>query len=131
MGILTIVLDKVTNLKDEDTLGKSDPYVKFELEQDNMVFDKDFGEQKSTVKKDELNPVYNETFHFNIPSLKNMELTCKIKDKDPLSDDEMGKCKIKLDEMGLSGAPTHVQKKVHNRLIGKDSYIFLALTYTE
>lgn len=28
MGILTIVLDKVTNLKDEDTLGKSDPYIK-------------------------------------------------------------------------------------------------------
>ena len=28
MGILTIHLDKVTNLKDEDTMGKSDPYVK-------------------------------------------------------------------------------------------------------
>lgn len=40
------------------------------MEQDNMVFDKDFGEQKSTVKKDDLNPVYNETFHFNIPTLK-------------------------------------------------------------
>ena len=51
MGILTVFLDKIDNLADEDMVGKSDPYVKFELEQDNMVFDKDFGEQKSSKKK--------------------------------------------------------------------------------
>ena len=56
MGILTIFLDKATNLKDKDVSGQSDPYVKFELEQDNMVFDKDHGEMKSTTKGNELNP---------------------------------------------------------------------------
>jgi len=35
MGILTIYLDKITNLVDDDHAGNSDPYVKFELEQDN------------------------------------------------------------------------------------------------
>ena len=34
MAILTVKLNKVTNLKDGDTIGKTDPYIKFELEQD-------------------------------------------------------------------------------------------------
>jgi len=70
MPILTVHLDKITNLADDDHIGNSDPYVKFELEQDNAFFDKDFGEMKSTKKKDEQNPVYGEDFHFNIPTLK-------------------------------------------------------------
>eukprot|EP00584_Thalassiosira_punctigera_P001242 CAMPEP_0172525856 /NCGR_PEP_ID=MMETSP1067-20121228/880_1 /TAXON_ID=265564 ORGANISM="Thalassiosira punctigera, Strain Tpunct2005C2" /NCGR_SAMPLE_ID=MMETSP1067 /ASSEMBLY_ACC=CAM_ASM_000444 /LENGTH=67 /DNA_ID=CAMNT_0013309235 /DNA_START=92 /DNA_END=292 /DNA_ORIENTATION=+ len=67
MGILTVFLEKATNLKDEDTIGKSDPYVKFELEQDNLIFDHDMGEMKSTTKQGDLNPVYEEEFIFNIP----------------------------------------------------------------
>ena len=46
MGVLTVLLKNITNLADEDHIGKSDPYVKFELEQDNLVFDKDYGERK-------------------------------------------------------------------------------------
>ena len=34
---LTVKLIKATNLKDADFLGKTDPYVKIELEQDNVV----------------------------------------------------------------------------------------------
>jgi Ca2+-dependent lipid-binding protein len=34
MAVLTVTLNKVTNLADEDVIGKTDPYVKFELEQD-------------------------------------------------------------------------------------------------
>ena len=52
--------------------GASDPYVKFELEQDNLVLDKGFGKKQSSVKKDDNSPVYNETFTWNIPTLKNM-----------------------------------------------------------
>ena len=72
MGVLKIYLDKVDNLADEDMIGKSDPYVKFEIEQDNMVFDKDFGEMKSTTKNNQQNPTYGETFHFKLPTLDNM-----------------------------------------------------------
>ena len=40
MAILTVVLNKVTNLKDNDTIGNTDPYVKFELEQDVSILDR-------------------------------------------------------------------------------------------
>ncbi|KAL7532482.1 hypothetical protein ACHAWF_004152 [Thalassiosira exigua] len=131
MGILTIHLDKATNLKDKDTIGKSDPYIKFEMEQDNMFKDKDYGEMKSTTKQNELNPVYDETFHFNIPTLDNMVLTVKVMDDDIVSDDKMGKCKIKLEKLGLGATPIHVEEKVYNRIFGKDAYVHLNISYTE
>eukprot|EP01083_Nonionella_stella_P129225 392028_1 len=131
MGILTIFLDKATNLKDKDTVGESDPYVKFELEQDNVMFDKDFGEQKSTTKSGELNPVYGETFHFNIPTLENVELKVKVMDDDVVSDDKIGKCTIKLENLQLSETPVRIVEKVHNRVFGEDSYVHLDLSYTE
>ena len=37
MGLLTVYLDKCTNLKNVDLMTASDPYVSFELEQDNWV----------------------------------------------------------------------------------------------
>jgi hypothetical protein len=37
MGVLTIKLIKCDNLKDADFIGKTDPYVKISLEQDNFV----------------------------------------------------------------------------------------------
>ena len=79
MGILTIFLDKVTNLSDTDTIGKADPYVKFHLEQDNWVMDKNMGKVNSTKKQGELNPVYGETFTFDIPSLNKMVLHVKVR----------------------------------------------------
>jgi len=126
-----IKINQATKLKDKDTIGKSDPYIKFELEQNNTFKDKNYGDQKSTTKKNDLDPVYEETFHFNIPEIKNMELTVKVMDDDVLKDDKMGKCKIKLEKLGLSGTPRHVKEKVHNRIFGEDSYVFLTLTYTE
>lgn len=105
--------------------------MKFELEQNNAVFDKDMGDKKSTKKKDEPNPVYGETFIWNIETLNNMELTCKIMDDDIAGDDKLGKCKIKLEDMGLSSEPTPVEKKVDNKVFRKDAYIFLTIKYEE
>ena len=34
MPTLTVLLKNITNLADEDHFGKSDPYVKFEIEKD-------------------------------------------------------------------------------------------------
>ena len=131
MGVLTVYLDKITGLQDEDTLGKSDPYVKFELEQDNLFFDKDYGEQKSSKKKDDLNPEYGETFEFEIPTLNNMVLTCKVMDDDPLFDDKIGQCKIKLEDMPLSEEPMGIDRVVDDNWFSKDAVMYLRLSYTE
>ena len=131
MGILNILLVRATNLKNKDASGQSDPYIKFELEQDNVLFDQDYGDMQSTVKSNDLNPEYGETFAFNIPTLENMELSVKVIDDDIISDDEMGKCKLKLEDLGLSETPMAVEEKVYNRVFGDDSYVHLELSYTE
>jgi Ca2+-dependent lipid-binding protein len=131
MGILTVYLDKVENLLDDDFRGKSDPFVKFELEQNNVMFDKDFGEQKSSKKRDQQSPHYGETFHFNIPSLHNMELIVKVMDDDVLKDDKMGQCKINLEELDLTSHAKEVKKKIDHKLFRKDAFVHLKLSYSE
>jgi len=115
------------------SLLQSDPYVKFELEQNNFgkFRDKNQGTKKSTKKQDEPNPVYGETFVWNIETLNNMELTCKIMDDDIVSDDKIGKCKIKLEDLGLSDTPMEVTRKVDNNLFSKDAYIYLTIKYED
>lgn len=132
MGKLTVHLWKVDNLCDDDFIGKSDPYVKLELEQDNMIFDKDYGDKQSSKKKNDLNPVYNEDFHFSdIPSLDNMVLKVKIMDDDIGRDEELGSCKIKLEDLGLSSTPKHVEKVVDRKLFRSNATIYLKLSYSE
>ena len=107
------------------------PLICLACNQDRIGRDRDYGAQKSTVKKDDLNPEYGETFHFNIPTLNNMELTCTVKDDDVGKDEELGKCKIKLEKLDLTETPTEVEKKVDNRLVRKDAKIFLKLSWQE
>jgi Ca2+-dependent lipid-binding protein len=137
MGVLTVVLEKIDDLRDEDDLGRSDPYVKFELEQDNSLFDKDFGNQESSKKKGTCNPVYNETFSFaNLPSLKNMVLTVRVKDDDIGIDDNIGYCKIELDLLELSDKPKSIErvidrKGIIGRVFKKEAKIHLKLSYKD
>ena len=78
MGVLTVVLKKITNLKDSDTLGRSDPYVMFHLEQDNWLRDRNMGKHTSSTKKNDCNPTYDETFTFeDVNTLDNMKLYVK------------------------------------------------------
>merc|ERR1711935_658396 len=96
-GTLTIFLDKITNLKDGDWLGKSDPYVTFVLEQDNWMFDQKKGECTSSKKSGELNPVYGESFEIpGLSSIQNLILHVKVYDDDIGFDDKMGAVDIKV-----------------------------------
>jgi hypothetical protein len=38
MAVITVSVDRVTNLANIDVIGKSDPYVKLELKQDVSTF---------------------------------------------------------------------------------------------
>jgi hypothetical protein len=61
--------------------------VKFELEKDNWVMDKDYGDRKSSRKGGETSPEYHEVFVWdNVDNLNNMVLRCQVMDDDPAFD---------------------------------------------
>ncbi|CAM9725290.1 unnamed protein product [Lampetra fluviatilis] len=87
---ITIAVIKARNLKAMDIGGTSDPYVKVWL----MNKEKKVEKKKTEVKKRCLNPVFNETFVFDIPTEKLRETTIvvTVMDKDRLSrNDVIGK----------------------------------------
>lgn len=134
MGVVTVYLDKIQNLRDSDGFGKSDPYVRFELEQDNIVFDKNYGKKVSSKKRNELHPVYGETFTFeDVPSLKNLVLHVKVKDDDIGLDDTVGSCKIDLEKMkdGCIEVEKVIDQKKGEGWFSKKATIYLKVSYAE
>ncbi|XP_021107428.1 synaptotagmin-7 isoform X19 [Heterocephalus glaber] len=81
---------KARNLKAMDIGGTSDPYVKVWL----MYKDKRVEKKKTVTMKRNLNPIFNESFAFDIPTEKLRETTIiiTVMDKDRLSrNDVIGK----------------------------------------
>lgn len=131
MGILKVRLVKATNLKDTDFIGKTDPYVRLSLEQDNFLKDVDYGYQNSSKKANDCNPVWNEDFAFNIPTLDNMVLTLIVYDEDVGSrDDKVGKCKIKLEHEGISSSPKRIEKVIDRNLLRANGTIVVDVSYS-
>ncbi|KAJ7999542.1 hypothetical protein DPEC_G00195510 [Dallia pectoralis] len=62
-GRLTMTVIKCRNLKAMDITGFSDPYVKVSLECDGRRLKK----KKTTIKRNTLNPAYNEAIIFDVP----------------------------------------------------------------
>mmetsp|Transcript_5007 Transcript_5007/g.5780 ORF Transcript_5007/g.5780 Transcript_5007/m.5780 type:complete len:132 (+) Transcript_5007:64-459(+) len=131
MGVLTVKLVKATNLADKDLAGKTDPYVIMEIEQDNMLRDKDYGSQRSSTKSGETDPVWDEEFQFTIPTLNNMELSLKVFDDDVGRDDKCGNCKINLEKEGLSASPKRIERTIDRNLIRANGKIEVELSYEE
>ncbi|XP_070541608.1 synaptotagmin-7-like [Ptychodera flava] len=79
-GRITIVVMKCRNLKSMDITGKSDPYVKIWL----MYRGKRVEKKKTQIKYRNLNPVFNESFIFNITVDKLMDTSfvVTVTDKD-------------------------------------------------
>jgi len=136
MGVLTVHLDKATNLRDADGFGKSDPYVMLHLEQDNAVFDKNYGKKKSKIIKNNCNPVFNETFTFKgVPSdMNNVILHVKVMDDDIGFDDHLGSEDLVLKNLHLTAEPREVECIVDNkkgRMFKQKAKVHLKLSYTE
>lgn len=98
---LRITIIRARNLIAADSGGTSDPYVRMH------VGGKDSSGQKTTVKNKTLNPVWNETFEFDIGSDERKEvLTIECFDKDIIgSDDSLGKFFIELASLTLQDSP--------------------------
>ncbi|KAI8139101.1 C2 domain-containing protein [Fennellomyces sp. T-0311] len=95
-GILTVNLYEAKDLKSEDLFGKNDPYVELWLDEDYK--------QKSSEIKNSDNPVWNETFTFNIPQgSSDKKLYLKVLDKDLTSSDKIGEAKVNIKDIINSG----------------------------
>jgi Ca2+-dependent lipid-binding protein len=135
MGVLTVLLEKIDHLSDKDGLGRSDPYVKFELEKDKLLFDKGYGKKESSKKRNDLNPEYNEVFEFDgVPSLNNMVLKIWVMDDDIGLDTKIGYCEIKLEDLEITqDMGSSVSKVIEHKegFFKKDAVIYLKLSFRE
>eukprot|EP00057_Strongylocentrotus_purpuratus_P009722 XP_011664196.1 PREDICTED: synaptotagmin-6 [Strongylocentrotus purpuratus] len=90
---LTLTVIKARNLKAMDITGASDPYVKVSL----MSQGKRIKKKKTTVKKNTLNPVYNEAMVFDVApdSMENICLIIAVVDYDWVGHSELiGVCEV-------------------------------------
>lgn len=86
---VTVVVLKARNLPKMDITGLSDPYVKIYL----LYNDQRIAKKKTHVKKRTLNPVFNESFVFELPhleeGLKNISLEFMLLDWDRVTKNEV------------------------------------------
>ncbi|KAJ8399944.1 hypothetical protein AAFF_G00406740 [Aldrovandia affinis] len=89
-GKLTVNIMEAKNLKKMDVGGLSDPFVKIVLQHNGKRLKK----KKTTVKKNTLNPYFNESFSFEIPfeQIQKVQVVITVYDYDKLgSNDAIGK----------------------------------------
>ncbi|XP_070800887.1 synaptotagmin-1-like [Pituophis catenifer annectens] len=81
-GKLTVIALEAKNLKKMDVGGLSDPYVKIHLMQGGKRIKK----KKTTIKKNTLNPYYNESFSFEVPfeQIQKVQVVLMVLDYDKL-----------------------------------------------
>ncbi|XP_046882435.1 synaptotagmin-2-like [Hypomesus transpacificus] len=99
-GKLTVCILEAKNLKKMDVGGLSDPYVKIALLQGGKKLKK----KKTTVKKNTLNPYYNESFSFEIPleTMQKILVVVTVFDYDKIGkNDAIGKIFVGSKATGL------------------------------
>lgn len=85
-GKLTVVILEAKNLKKMDVGGLSDPYVKVALMQGNKRLKK----KKTTIKKNTLNPYFNESLSFEVSfeQIQKVSLQVTVLDYDRMGNNE-------------------------------------------
>ncbi|URE00637.1 C2 domain [Musa troglodytarum] len=89
-GILNVNVVRAYKLKKKDLLGKSDPYVKLKLSDDNLP------SKKTTVKRSNLNPEWNEEFKLVVKEPESQALELSVYDWEQVG---------KHDKMGMNTIP--------------------------
>ncbi|TWW54444.1 Synaptotagmin-1 [Takifugu flavidus] len=94
-GKLTVMILEAKNLKKMkmDVGGLSDPYVKIHFMQNGKRLKK----KKTTIKKNSLNPYYNESFSFEVPceQIEKVQIAVTVLDYDKIGkNDAIGKVAI-------------------------------------
>ncbi|CAN6481278.1 unnamed protein product [Victoria cruziana] len=90
IGILHVKVVGATKLKKKDFMGKSDPYVRLKLTEDRL------SSKKTTVKRSNLEPVWNEEFNFVVKDLETQTLELDVYDWEQVG---------KHDKMGMNMVP--------------------------
>ncbi|KAL8606809.1 hypothetical protein ACOMHN_049638 [Nucella lapillus] len=87
IGRLTVIVMKAKDLKAKDITGSSDPYVKLWLSYGNTRVEK----KKTAIKMSSLNPVFNESFIFNVPwdRLREASMEVTVMDFDRVGRNEL------------------------------------------
>ncbi|XP_077452756.1 synaptotagmin VIII [Stigmatopora argus] len=96
---LTVIILEAKNLKSTDLNGSSDPYVKMQLALDKRKWKK----KKSTIKKNTLDPYYNEAFTFKVTleQIRRVNLVISVWDHDSMTpNDPTGKIFLGCDAPG-------------------------------
>ena len=101
---LYVTVDKCAGLKNLETFGTSDPFVKVILKQPNRTIQ----EFKTAVKSNEMNPEFKETFEFEMnetmrtAGVHEATLSFEVWDDNIMSDDMMGKISYQLRELSVA-----------------------------
>ncbi|KAM6289188.1 synaptotagmin-C-like, partial [Aegotheles albertisi] len=98
-GRLTVTVIRASNLRAMDLTGYSDPYVKASL----MAEGRRLKKRKTSIKKNTLNPSYNEALVFDVPheSVHHVSLTIAVVDYDCIGHNEViGLCRVGGDAEG-------------------------------
>ncbi|XP_055808373.1 calcium-dependent lipid-binding protein-like isoform X2 [Solanum dulcamara] len=105
-GKLTVTVMRATNLKNQEMIGKSDPYV--------VVYIRPLFKFKTKTIDKNLNPVWDETFELIAEDKETQSLLLEVFDEDIGEDDRMGVTKLPLNEL-----ESDTPKEIELRLLPK------------
>ncbi|KAJ3149254.1 hypothetical protein HDU89_003972 [Geranomyces variabilis] len=106
--VLAVKLVSVAGLKDEDTIGSNDLYVRISTDEKNWV--------KSSLKKGAgKQAVFDELFTFDVLPQPNAKLYVEVYDKDPMKDDKLGAASVSLADIGAEQKDVVVE--LHRHLV--------------
>ncbi|XP_024995940.1 synaptotagmin-5-like [Cynara cardunculus var. scolymus] len=102
-GKLTFTIVKANNLKNMEMMGKSDPYA--------VAFVRPLEKFRTQVIENNLNPVWNETFHLSVEDKDTQFAVVEVFDEDIGADQRLGIAKLPLVDL-----QPEIEKEIQLRL---------------